>query len=98
MSNFPRYAIYHAAAAGTELDRFGSRLLGYDAATGDDLPFPDDIIEAFPDWRDLTDDPRKYGFHATMKAPFALATGITEADILAACAAFAATPRPLPMI
>ena len=41
MANFPRYAIYYAAAPGSALDRFGARLLGYDAYGGDDLPFPD---------------------------------------------------------
>jgi hypothetical protein len=51
-----------------------------------------------PDWRELTRDPRKYGFHATLKAPLALAPGATEADFLAACASFAATPRPIPVI
>ena len=30
------------------------RLLGYDAYGGDDLPFPDGVTQAMPDWRDLT--------------------------------------------
>ncbi|MFX5207135.1 DUF1045 domain-containing protein, partial [Acinetobacter baumannii] len=41
---------------------------------------------------------RKYGFHATLKAPMALAPGRTEADLIAACAAFAGTTRPVPVI
>jgi len=93
MVDFPRYAIYYAPTSGSALDRFGTRLLGYDAWTGEDVPFPDDVIKAAPDWRDLSGDPRKYGFHATLKAPFALAPGKSEADLLAACATFAATPR-----
>jgi 2'-5' RNA ligase len=71
MTGFPRYAIYYAAERGSTLDRFGTQLLGYDAWTGEDLPFPDGITEAVPDWREMTSDPRKYGFHATLKAPFA---------------------------
>ena len=72
MANSLRYAIYYAAAPGSELDRFGANLLGYDAWSGEDLPFPDGVAERMPDWRDLTQDPRKYGFHATLKAPLAL--------------------------
>jgi putative phosphonate metabolism protein len=98
MSNYPRYAIYYAPEPASVLDRFGAALLGYDAADGEDLPFPADVIEAAPDWHELTTDPRKYGFHATLKAPFSLAQGKTEADLLAACAVFAATPRAIPVI
>ena len=98
MSTHPRYAIYYAAAPGSAIDRFGSSLLGYDAYSGDDLPFPDGVTETMPDWRDLTHDPRKYGFHATLKAPMALAPGKTEAQIVAACEFFADWPRPVPVI
>jgi len=96
MSNYPRYAIYYAPVPASDLDRFGAQLLGYDAFTGQDLPFPDGVMEATPDWRELSSDPRKYGFHATLKAPFSLAQGRTEAELLVACAAFAATPRTIP--
>ena len=98
MAPFPRYAIYHAAARGGKLDRFGAHLLGYDAWTGEELPLPDGVAQAMPEWRDLTQDPRKYGFHATLKAPMALAHGKTEAELLAACECFAETPRPIPII
>jgi 2'-5' RNA ligase len=53
-------------------------------------------MERVPDWRELTSDPRKYGFHATLKAPFALAPGRAEAELVAACAAFAGEPRAIP--
>jgi putative phosphonate metabolism protein len=98
MTGFPRYAIYFAAPRGSDLDRFGAALLGYDAFGGTDLPFPDRLTEVVPDWHDLTQDPRKYGFHATLKAPFALAPGRNEAELTAACAAFADKPRPIPVI
>jgi putative phosphonate metabolism protein len=98
MAGFPRYAIYHAAAQGSDLDRFGAQHLGYDAWTGDDLSFPAEIIEAVADWRELTHDPRKYGFHGTLKAPMALAEGRRESELLAACAEFANTPRRIPVI
>lgn len=98
MADYSRYAIYYAPERGSGLDRFGAHLLGYDAFGGGDLPFPEDLIDAVPDWRELTADPRKYGFHATLKAPFSLAPGRTEAELAAACAGFAATPRALPVI
>jgi putative phosphonate metabolism protein len=95
MANYPRYALYYAPAPGSALDRFGAAMLGYDVHGGDDLSFPDGMP---PDWREITQDPRKYGFHATLKAPIALAEGKTEADLAAACEAFADTPRQIPVI
>jgi putative phosphonate metabolism protein len=98
MANYPRYAIYYVPAPGSDLDRFGAALLGYDAFCGDDLPFPACITQAVPDWHDLTQDPRKYGFHATLKAPFAPVGGVSEAELIAACKTFAAAARPIPVI
>jgi putative phosphonate metabolism protein len=98
MTGFPRYAIYYVSMPGGALDRFGAQLLGYDALNGDQLPFPDDVLKLAPDWRELTRDPRKYGFHATLKAPLPLAQGRNEAELLGACERFAGTPRKLPSI
>lgn len=98
MSNSPRYAIYYVPERKSALDRFGSQLLGYDAWSGEHLPFPADVTQTVADWGDLTADPRKYGFHATLKAPFALAEGQTERGLIDACAAFVETPRPVPVI
>lgn len=98
MTGFPRYAIYFAAGADTALSRFGAELLGYDAYTGAETAFPQDALHVAPDWRDITTDPRKYGFHGTLKAPMALAPGRTEAELAAACSAFAAKARPIPRI
>lgn len=42
------------------------------------------------DVRDLVTDPVRYGFHATLKAPFRLADGVTEADLQGAVSHFAA--------
>lgn len=98
MADSVRYAIYYAPALGSGLDRFGAALLGYDAFTAEDQPFPEGILQTTPDWRELTSDPRKYGFHATLKAPMSLASGRTEAELFSACAAFAARPRAIPVI
>jgi putative phosphonate metabolism protein len=98
MTNFPRYAIYHASPPGSVSDRFGAALLGYNAWTGENLPFPDDVLRKAADWRELTEDPRRYGFHATLKAPMSLAESRSEAELLAACADFARASRPIPVI
>jgi putative phosphonate metabolism protein len=98
MASFPRYAIYYAPAEGSALDRFGARVLGYDAWTGADVDFADGVLETMPGWYELTADARKYGFHATLKAPFGLAEDRSEDGLRAACAAFASVPRMLPLI
>jgi putative phosphonate metabolism protein len=98
MADVPRYAIYYASPSGSALDRLGAELLGYDAWSGLELPFRTDVLQSISNWRELTEDPRKYGFHATLKAPFSLAHGKSEAELLAACAEFARTPRPIPVI
>ena len=98
MGSFPRYAIYFASSRGSDLDRFGASLLGYDAWSGTELPFPEDMARRFPDWRELTQEPRRYGFHATLKAPMSLADGKTEDELCTACASFAETPRTIPVI
>jgi putative phosphonate metabolism protein len=97
MAPFPRYAIYYVPAQGSFLDQFGAEMLGYDAWIGTALPFPGDVVEQVPDWRELTQDPRKYGFHATLKAPMAL-NGGKESELHGACADFARQPRRIPLI
>lgn len=84
-----RYAIYAAPAPETPLWRFGSSVIGYDAAAASEVGFPASAPCDAPDWRHLTEDPRRYGFHGTLKAPFALAAGTGEADLLEAAMLFA---------
>ena len=47
------------------------------------------------DMRDITTEPRRYGFHATLKAPFRPASGITQETVIDAVAAFARTHDPV---
>ncbi|POH73131.1 DUF1045 domain-containing protein [Arthrobacter glacialis] len=47
------------------------------------------------EFHDLTQDARRYGFHATLKAPIHLAAGRTEAQLCAAADAFAAGRGPV---
>ncbi|MGV6876099.1 DUF1045 domain-containing protein [Pseudochelatococcus sp. B33] len=89
-SQADRYAIYYAPPPESALWRFGSAVLGYDGATGEEVP---QIVPAGfdkPTWRLLTADPRVYAFHATIKAPFRLAEGQTEEALIEALGRFAA--------
>lgn len=98
MPAFPRYAIYYAPEADFDLWRFGSALVGYDAYAASTVPFPEKALQTATDWHEITADPRKYGFHATLKAPFSLADGKSERDLAEACASFAAKARAIPII
>lgn len=84
MPDSARYAIYFAPSENSPLWRFGSSILGYDASSGLDAPFrPLNGIE-MGRWPDLSAEPRTYGFHATLKAPFRLAPGMTRDDLFEA--------------
>lgn len=98
MPQYPRYAIYFVPSADSALYRFGAHLIGYDAYTGEPLPFADGIEAEVEGWKQFTTDPRKYGFHATLKAPISLAPGKTEDQLVAAMREFARTPRAIPVI
>jgi len=89
----PRYAIYYAPDAADPLWRFGSQCIGYDAETGADCPFPHSPALSQDDWLAHTQEPRRYGFHATLKAPFHLAEGTPEHDLIESLAQFAATRK-----
>lgn len=90
-----RYAIYATPPADTELWALGSSILGYDAVTGLDAPFPDHPLFHDPLSLAWSAAPRQYGFHGTLKAPFALADGRTEDQFRAALMEFAARRHPV---
>ena len=98
MSQYPRYAIYFVPPADSTLYRFGADLIGYDAYSSRPLPFASGIEKDVDDWKKFTTDPRKYGFHATLKAPISLAVDRTEEQLVAAMHDFARTPRAIPVI
>ena len=89
-----RYAIYFAPATNDPLWRFGSSVLGYDAASGARVAFLDHPLLRDAPLEAWTADPRKYGFHATLKPPFALAPGADEAALIEAARAFAGAQIP----
>jgi putative phosphonate metabolism protein len=83
-----RFAIYFAPPPGP-LARTAAAWLGRDAGTGAALPQP------HPDLAALTVSARRYGFHATLKAPFQLAPGETPDSLRAAVRALAADLAPI---
>ncbi|WP_417687523.1 DUF1045 domain-containing protein [Roseibium sp.] len=82
-----RYAIYFAAPADDALMRAGNAWLGRDPYTGASLPQPHAGGLSADRFADLTIDPRRYGFHGTLKAPFELKAGTSEEDLVEACRA-----------
>lgn len=76
-----RYAIYHTPRQDSDLAAAAASWLGRDPFNGQDsVPdhdFPDDVAA-----------PRRYGFHATLKAPFRLAPGVSDAGLRAAFAQY----------
>lgn len=89
-----RYALYYAPAADDPLMVVASAWLGRDPFSGEARTRP--IVAGLDgiDLEALTEDPRHYGFHATLKAPFELAAGETEASLTAALAAYCRTRQP----
>lgn len=98
MSQYPRYAIYFVPAADNVLYRLGASLIGYDAYKAELLAFSGKIEAEVGGWEQFTADPRKYGFHATLKAPISLAAGRSEDELISAMDDFANTPRVVPEI
>jgi putative phosphonate metabolism protein len=91
-----RVAIYAAPRAEDPLWRFGSRTLGYDAATGAPEPTRPPLPLAQERWEELTEEPRRYGFHATLKAPFRLAEKASFAQLSDALKTYSARHAPVP--
>ncbi|MBA5778952.1 DUF1045 domain-containing protein [Stappia sp. F7233] len=76
-----RYAIYFTPSYDDPLTRLGSQWLGRDAFTGEALGQP--VLEEISRERlfALSEEPRRYGFHATLKPPFSLAEGRSEDEL-----------------
>lgn len=93
MTQAARYAIYLAPPSDSALWRFGSDVIGRDATGARTSPFALDGFDA-PAWRGMTAEPRRYGFHATIKAPFRLREGESVDTLCEATAQLAATQTP----
>lgn len=93
---FARYALYYLPPAGESWARFATRWLGWDCVAGRAVdPPPTDRLPR--PLGEITAAPRRYGLHATIKPPFRLAEGRTQAELEAACTALCARLRPVRM-
>lgn len=93
MTGYDRFAIYYAPDPGPLAD-FGAAWLGWDAAGGTARAHPH--VAGLPQpVATLTETPRKYGFHGTIKPPFRLAEGTTAEGLHQAAAALAAGLAPV---
>lgn len=86
-----RYAIYFAPPPGSAWAAAGAAWVGRDMGHSEELS--QEKINSIPPLllSKLTADARRYGFHATLKAPFHLADGYTEEHLQAMAQAFCET-------
>jgi putative phosphonate metabolism protein len=89
-----RYAVYFAPAQDSLLWQQGCVWLGRDAESDSVLAQPDVEGIARERVQALTASPRRYGLHATLKPPFALAPGVTYDMLIAAVRALASGIQP----
>ena len=92
-----RYALYYAPPPGTALAGFGARWLGRDPHGADSPALPELARVTADAWRRAVAAPRRYGFHATLKAPFRLAEGRDEQSLLDALEDFCRARNPTPV-
>jgi len=88
-----RYALYFTPPEKDPLTKIAARWLGRDAFSGVDLALEPVSGFAHDQVTALTSDPRRYGFHATLKAPFELADGQSEDALVEALGRFSADAR-----
>ncbi|MDQ2067765.1 DUF1045 domain-containing protein [Xinfangfangia sp. CPCC 101601] len=88
--NIRRYAVYYAPPAGAFAD-LANHWLGWDAEQG--------LAIAQPEWglpaAEITREPRRYGFHGTIKPPFRLATDQSVEALQGSVQALAASLAPV---
>jgi putative phosphonate metabolism protein len=85
---FVRHALYFLPPKGSGLEDFGDSWLGWSVTEGRVVAHPQ--IADLP-IATLTERPRKYGFHGTLKAPFRLADGVRESDLISTATALASS-------
>tara|TARA_B100000949_G_scaffold201195_1_gene189135 strand:+ start:4092 stop:4787 length:696 start_codon:yes stop_codon:yes gene_type:complete len=90
-----RYAIYHAPKPETDFARRADAWLGRDPFSGEPVEQPAMPGFTAEEFTAVTAEPRRYGFHGTLKAPFKLADGATEANLIAELASFTASREPV---
>ncbi|MEY2803402.1 MAG: hypothetical protein RL657_738 [Pseudomonadota bacterium] len=97
MSTPYRYAVYFSHAKDSLWWQAGSHWLGRCAASGRAMAQPDVPLLSSERMAHLTAEPRRYGWHATLKAPFELAQGHTVSSLLAGMSRLAREFQPFTM-
>lgn len=92
-----RYAIYYAPAQDSPWWRFGAEWLGRDDVRGTALPQPVLAQLGQGKLERITAEPRRYSFHATLKAPFRLHAEATADELEERMQFLARTLRPVPL-
>ncbi len=91
--DFNRYAIYATPEPGPLAD-FGAAWLGWDCAVGCGVDHP--CVPGLPaPLAEITETPRKYGLHATMKPPFRLTEGQSGTALTAAFETYCSATAPV---
>jgi putative phosphonate metabolism protein len=90
-----RYAVYFALDKYSPWREFGARWLGRDEYDNSALPQP--ALDGMPPqvFSQITQEPRRYGFHATLKAPLRLAAGCDETSLMRRLNTLASTLKPV---
>lgn len=94
-SSSGRFAVYFFPDPGSRLAELGQAWLGRrvdEAVSASPPPLPGEIDVEI--WRAVTEEPRRYGFHATLKAPFRLIDGVRHGELEAGIGALAADLQP----
>jgi putative phosphonate metabolism protein len=89
-----RYAVYFTPSPDNPLTRAAQSWLGRNAFTGETVERAKPVGFTPNELHHLTHAPRRYGFHATLLAPFRLREGLTAADLSAAADSLAEQTAP----
>ncbi len=89
-----RFGIYFVPGSGPLRD-LATDWLGYDIVHETDVKRPPFLSSLVPDIDKLTEVPKRYGLHATIKAPFRLAKDCHLDDLKEATAHFCRTLQPI---
>jgi len=87
-----RYAVYFSPDTDSELGQFGQTVFCRTANSIRTLDASSTFIDQ-DRWRQLTEKPAHYGFHATLKAPFELVEGQTLETLTSQVERFAASAQ-----
>lgn len=91
----PRYAIYYAPEPDSALDTFGQTWLGHRGADALAAAIGKESKVSVARIGQLTESPRRYGFHGTLKPPFELNVANRAEGLLQAAHVFARSRGPI---